>query len=145
VKATIYQLPHLLHQLYALIAERSDNAFFAALEKSGLTPSQLKALKLLSQQKEPISLSKLGTLMKFSLPTTSRIAERLVSDGYVLRMVNEKDRRGRLLSLSSDGAALLHTIHQARLHDLQTFVDDLPPHMADDFASSLAVFLKDLS
>lgn len=88
-------------------AQREGNRWLAnELRPLGLTPSQAEVLRVLADA-APLSLSALGTLLVCESGTNpSRLVDRLVAVGLVERRPLETDRRGVILTLTTEGARL---------------------------------------
>jgi MarR family transcriptional regulator, organic hydroperoxide resistance regulator len=93
---------------YAILAlQREGNRVLAtALKPLGITPSQAEVLRVLDER-GPLALSGLGELLLCETGTgPSRLVDRLVVQGYVIRTVDASDRRSVILSLSDGGREL---------------------------------------
>ncbi|HVV13306.1 MarR family winged helix-turn-helix transcriptional regulator [Amycolatopsis sp.] len=106
-----------------LAVQREGNRMLAAgLRPLGLTPAQGEALGLLADR-EPLSLNGLGELLVCESGTSpSRIVDRLVGAGLVLRETDPADRRHVLLSLTPEGRKLAKRVRgvEASLHQALT-------------------------
>jgi DNA-binding MarR family transcriptional regulator len=84
-----------------------------AMRPLGLTGPQADALVVIGQA-GPLSLKALGDLLIAEAGHPSRLVDRLVEAGLVLRRAGESDRRRVELSLSADGRKLAKRIEKAR-------------------------------
>jgi DNA-binding MarR family transcriptional regulator len=90
----------------------------AGLRPLGLTTAQAEALGVLAAH-QPLSLNGLGELLVCESGTSpSRIVERLVESGLVVREPDPDDRRHVLLSVTADGRKLAKRVDGAeeKLH-----------------------------
>ena len=89
-----------------LAAQREGNRMLAqALKPLGVTPSQAEVLSLL-RTRRPLSLNGLGDLLVCeSGNSPSRLVDRLVAAGLVMRQTDDTDRRHVKLSLTPEGRA----------------------------------------
>jgi MarR family transcriptional regulator, organic hydroperoxide resistance regulator len=90
---------------YAILAlQREGNrALAAGLGPLGLTPAQAEVVRVLADY-QPLTLAGLGELLLCETGTgPSRLVDRLVARGYVLRTVDPADRRSVALTLTPSG------------------------------------------
>jgi MarR family transcriptional regulator, organic hydroperoxide resistance regulator len=102
---------------YAILAlQREGNrGLIAALRPLGVTPAQAEVIRVLDQY-EPLTLGALGELLICETGTgPSRLVDRLVTQGAVLREVGASDRRSVTLQLTPTGRELSQAI--ARIED----------------------------
>jgi DNA-binding MarR family transcriptional regulator len=101
--------------------------FLGALEESGLTLTQCKALSLLAGADEPGpgSVKDLGDRLGVSLPTISRATESLVRKGLVTRDEDSSDRRVRRIAITKDGRRLVEELLAIRIAGLEGFISGL--------------------
>lgn len=136
----------LSERLYALtvaLAERTGSSFLGLVEKTGLSPTQVKTVLALARRSEPISVGELAELLCASQPTASRIAAGLAARGLLDSEVSAHDRRARRLSLSADGHALVGRLIAARVADLRVFTDALSDDESERLAEGLAQAERD--
>jgi DNA-binding MarR family transcriptional regulator len=144
VNANIRQsLPERLYALTVALAERTGTSFLGLVEKTGLSPTQVKTLLALARRSEPLSVGDLAELLGASQPTASRIAAGLVARGLLDSEVSAHDRRARRLSLSGDGRALVDRLIAARVADLRVFTDSLSDDQSERLAAGLAQAERD--
>jgi DNA-binding MarR family transcriptional regulator len=102
---------------YAILAlQREGNrGLIAALRPLGVTSAQAEVIRVLDQY-EPLTLGALGELLICETGTgPSRLVDRLVTQGAVLREVGASDRRSVTLQLTPSGRELSAAI--ARIED----------------------------
>jgi DNA-binding MarR family transcriptional regulator len=102
---------------YAILAlQREGNRVLAtALKPLGVTPSQAEVIRVLDGH-GPLALAALGELLLCETGTgPSRLVDRLVVRGYVLRTEDPSDRRSVILTLSAAGRELSANV--ARIED----------------------------
>ncbi|MEC3860521.1 MarR family transcriptional regulator [Mesobacterium sp. TK19101] len=107
---------HLIRRLNQI----STSVFQARMKHAGLdlTPVQFAAMTALADNPE-IDQATLAGLIAYDRATIGGVVDRLLSKGLILRRVNQKDRRARVLDLTDAGRSLL-----ARLSPI---VEDLQP------------------
>ena len=102
---------------YAILAlQREGNrTLIGALRPLGVTPAQAEVIRVLDQY-EPLTLAGLGDLLICESGTgPSRLVDRLVGQGVVLRTVGATDRRSVTITLTPAGRELSKAI--ARVED----------------------------
>lgn len=102
-----------LRYLILALQREGNRLLVAGLRPLGLTPAQGEALTVLAGY-GPLSLTGLGELLVCETGTSpSRIVDRLVTAGLVLRESDEADRRALRLSLTDEGRALAARVAEA--------------------------------
>jgi DNA-binding MarR family transcriptional regulator len=109
------------------VSRESDGRLLAIAEREHLHPAALKALRLLSSRQEPVGVTGLAEGLGLSLPTASRAAHGLARRGLIDCHVASDDRRGRRLTLSAAGLALIAELSDARLAAFEQFAESLTP------------------
>jgi len=98
--------------------EHASIALFEVTLKALSTSPQLSVLQirmlLMLDQHSLIRLSDLAGRLDISAPSASRVVNRLVDEGLVLRRVPDHDRRTVQLRLSAKGRRMLDRIRTAR-------------------------------
>jgi DNA-binding MarR family transcriptional regulator len=84
--------------------------FAAATASLGVTPSQAKALRQLS---EPLTLKELAARLGADVANTSGTVDRLEARGLLRREIQHADRRVRQLTLTDEGQRLRHALQEA--------------------------------
>jgi DNA-binding MarR family transcriptional regulator len=107
---------------YLILAlQREGNRVLAtALKPAGLTPSQAEAL-LVVADRQPLTLAGLGKLLVCeSGSSPSRLVDRLVNQGLMVRAEDPDDRRRVTLSLTAAGQATARHAREAeaQLHQV---------------------------
>lgn len=114
---------HLIRRLH----QQSTQMFVQRTQAAGfdLTPIQFAALDAIQTQ-PGADQATIAEMIAYDRATIGGVIERLQQKGWVKRVVSERDRRARELSLTPDGAQLLK--------DLLPVVRDLQ----DDILASLS-------
>jgi DNA-binding MarR family transcriptional regulator len=132
VSSTVAGVAAELHALAIAIlrfARREDG-------RLGLTPARLSALSVLAFGGDA-TLGELAAAEHVSLPTMTRVAASLVSQGLALRCTDSGDRRFVRLRITSKGRALMQRGRELRVARLQSRLGDLGE---DDLAAFRRVF-----
>jgi DNA-binding MarR family transcriptional regulator len=106
-----------------LIAHRRLTARLDAELRAGadMTLDEYDVLHQARQSRQPLRMSELAGRVLISRPSTSRVVDRLVTRGWLVRWHDDGDRRVVLVSVTSEGnrafrrAARLHIDGIARL------------------------------
>lgn len=98
---------HLIRRLHQV----STKVFLQRMQQAGvdLTPVQFATLDGLNQQ-PGIDQAGLAQLIDKDRANTGSVLDRLEQKGLVKRIVSEKDKRARTLSLTKDGLAMLKAV-----------------------------------
>jgi DNA-binding MarR family transcriptional regulator len=91
-----------------------------------LSPSQVAALATIERH-GPLAPSELAERERIRRPTATRVLSRLVEAGLVERIPDPTDGRSAIVSVSSDGRALLRRLRRRKTAYLATRIHDLPP------------------
>jgi len=92
---------------------------------SDLGPSQVAALATIERQ-GALSPSQLAERERIKRPTATRILARLAEAGLVVRIPDPSDGRSAIVSISSDGRALLRRLRQRKTAYLAKRLRELP-------------------
>ena len=96
-----------------------------ALKPYNLTHAQLNALYILSENDpEPVSASELKRKILVSNPDVTRLLDRLVKKGYVLRETCPENRRKIDISLTDSGRKLFAQAHLAAKLSIGSFFEE---------------------
>jgi len=99
------QLEELRYAILALQRE-GNRALASSLRALGVTPAQAEVIRVL-EDRAPLTLAGLGELLLCESGTgPSRLVDRLVHSGHVVRSVAPTDRRAVTLTLSATGHEL---------------------------------------
>ncbi len=90
--------------------EATMRLFRPMLADYGLTEQQWRVLRALIAVSEPTEVSELAERAILLAPSLSRILAKLEHDGLINRRPHRSDQRRSLITLSSEGAALVNTI-----------------------------------
>ena len=100
-----------------------------AMEESGLSLAQCKALFVLAGPAENAGLSgkELAESIGLSGAAISRAVDGLVEDGHVTRIEDPTDRRVRLIAITEEGRRAVDKIVAARMEGMRAFAAGLTP------------------
>jgi DNA-binding MarR family transcriptional regulator len=90
-----------------------------------LSPSQLAALATIERH-GPLAPSEVAERERIRRPTATRVLARLVEAGLVERIADPADGRSAIVSVSSEGRALLRRLRRRKTAYLATRIRDLP-------------------
>lgn len=122
-------LAELLGRLNAELTGQSMGAVLQILQGANLSMPRLVALLYL-QRRGSTSISGLSEHLNLALATTSQAIDLLVQAGLVERHEDARDRRHKLVTITSAGAAVAARVREARLAETARRLADLPPDLA---------------
>jgi DNA-binding MarR family transcriptional regulator len=108
-------------------------------DQLGLTPTQTAALATIGRE-GPLTLSELAASEQVAPPTVTRVVDKLVAAGLVLRRPDARDRRVCRVELSTAGRRVLETGRSRRTAWLATRLRELPPEDLARLEAAAAVF-----
>ena len=115
---------------------------FAAIEKAGLSITQVKCLQVLYDADAPQSLGAVSEGLGLSLPAISRTVDALVRRGDVKREEDPRDRRSKLVTVTARGRQTSERLLALRMAGIRTFVADLEPAEQKALAHALAPVVR---
>jgi DNA-binding MarR family transcriptional regulator len=102
--------------------------YLAAVEESGMTLPQLKALITLAGVEEGSSPVKdLAEPLGLSAPAATRIVDALVERGMATRAEDPQDRRVRLIAITAAGRKFVQEFAHRRSEGLEALADRMTP------------------
>jgi DNA-binding MarR family transcriptional regulator len=116
-----------------------------AIEESGLTMSQCKALLALagpSASTEPRHITEIAERLGLSLPAMSRAADGLVRKRLITRVEDAEDRRVRRVAITPKGERLVSRLVSMRIAGLERFVSTLSASQRRKLETALESLLE---
>ena len=110
---------------------------FRAIEDLGLSFTQAKALQVLGQSEEDVSLKALSDRLGLSLPAISRAVDGLVKRGFVTRHEDPRDRRSKLVVVTAKGRRRMEELLAIRAAGLRDWLESLEPEELEALAEGL--------
>ena len=124
---------------------RSTNRdFFHALERAGISFSQVKCLGLLADAEAPLALGELADELGLSLPAVSRAVDGLVQRGEIKREEHLRDRRSKIVSVTPRGRRTFEDLMAVRLAGLRRMLSELEPAELDALGASVGPVVRRL-
>lgn len=105
-----------------------------------VTPVQLEALSFIDRHREP-SVKALAEGLRTSIPSATRLVDRLVRKALVSRRESEVDRRLVELNLTEAGRTMLHQLRRERVARLQHALDTFDAREREVFIQYMDRFL----
>lgn len=131
---TIIPLGRLIH----MVNQKKDRLLNEYLSPLDVTATQFKVLCAIrcGGSITPVELKK---VLSVDLGALTRMLNRLVARGWIARMPNPNDKRGVLIQLTPEGAALCEQCHQLVG---QTLHQELTKNMTAEEVTTLEYLLK---
>ena len=108
-----------------------------AILETGLTQSSWTVMMQLEQLGENVSVSELAEVQGIELPPLMRTLTQLEKQGYLLRTTSPYDKRIRLLTLTSEGNAVLKTLTRVIENFQQRVSQNIAPDHLGIFSATL--------
>ena len=112
--------------LVMALARRVRRDYADALGEWHVTPSQSRALRVLSASPHGMRPSSLAEHLRIAPRSATEVADALVERGWVQRAADPTDRRATTLTLTQDGHDLVVRIDDARREASERVLDVLP-------------------
>jgi DNA-binding MarR family transcriptional regulator len=113
-----------LYELLDMLMNHSMHGWNDFVKSMGLSMPQFSILMQV-YYRGAFSISDIGNRFGVSVPAASQLVEKLVKAGYLERAEDPKDRRARLLLLSTKGKKLIEHGFKIRYHWMDELVDEL--------------------
>jgi DNA-binding MarR family transcriptional regulator len=141
--AASFELERHLFYWFTKVLTRRDRLLVAALKPFGLRAFEWRVLAGL-RGRQRSSMGELADTSNIEQTTLSRIIDRMVEAGWVLRLADAEDMRVTRLALTPEGHALFEEIWPIvdRLNDAT--VADLPPGAAELMCAAMRVMCQSL-
>ena len=134
-------LNQVLHQWTEVFMRRSFRDFKRFIDDAGLSPAQAAALMRLYHC-EACGVSELAGHVGFTRPAASQMIERLVQQGLLTRAEDPRDRRGKQVTLTPKGRALVEAGIAARRQWLEQITRSLSPAEQETIAGALTLLAE---
>ena len=121
----------------AMVVRQWGAIIDAAITDTGLTQSSWTVLMQLYQLGDNVSVSELAEVQGIELPPLMRTLSQLEKHGYLLRSTSPYDKRIRLLTLTSEGNAVLKTLTRVIENFQQRVSQNIAPDHLEIFSATL--------
>ena len=108
------------------VSNHVSQAFARKVEARGVTVAEWVLLRLLLDE-EALAPSRLSERMGMTRGTVSKLAERLIAKGLIVRTANPKDARAQTLALTAKGRRLVPELAALADANDSEFFDHLAP------------------
>lgn len=112
-KFTRIMFSHVIERLAVIISEEN------------LSFSQVAALHIIDQSKS-ISIQDISGRLNLSISATSRLIDDLVKSDFINRIEDQKNRRSKILTLTSYGQSFLDKLSTERVKIIKSTAESLP-------------------
>jgi DNA-binding MarR family transcriptional regulator len=114
-----------LHAFACVLGRFTRGAVFDLAHELELSLSQLRALHVLANADEPMTLTELAPALHLSVAATGRLLDGLERAGLVVRREDEEDRRVKRLALTAEGEHVMERLATATREGLRGFAATL--------------------
>jgi DNA-binding MarR family transcriptional regulator len=133
----------LLALMRRLWAYERGGGFLQAIEESGLSLTQVKALLVLdAEQGGPRPIRELGEELGITAPAATRAVDGLVERRLVSRSEDPVDRRVRRIAITDAGRRLVAELASRRAAGLEAFAEGLSPVQQRKLLAALEALLE---
>lgn len=117
--------------------------FLQAIEESGLSLTQVKALLALDDEHgDPRPIRELAEELGITAPAATRAVDALVERRLVSRSEDPEDRRVRRIAITDAGQRLVGELASRRAAGLEAFAEGLSPAQQRKLAAALEALLE---
>lgn len=102
----------------------------------GITEKQYNILRILNGSPTPLSTSAIRKRLLDKMSDTTRVIDRMIKKGFVVKSVNEVDRRLVDITLSLAGKELINKIN-AKMEETDEFASNLKSEEAETLSNLL--------
>jgi DNA-binding MarR family transcriptional regulator len=134
-------LTQVFHKWTEVFMRRSFRDFKHFIDDAGLSPSQASALMRLYHGGE-CGVSDIAHHLGFTKPAASQMIERLVQQDLLKRAEDPNDRRGKQITLTSNGRALIEKGIDARREWMEQLTITLTPDERQTIAGALLLLTE---
>jgi DNA-binding MarR family transcriptional regulator len=121
------QSPELdIHRQFEIFMQRSLRGIMGSMKQDGLSMPQIYTLMYLYHEGE-VRISDIGTLMDVGKAAASQLVERLVQQGLVERVADERDRRARRIRLLPKSLQLIEKGLGVQRQEMGELMSQLSP------------------
>ncbi len=106
--------PDSLGEQFGAVARRLRAASMASLSAWDVTPSQMRAIRILTGHEGGVRSSELAHHLHIAPRSATEVIDALETKGLVQRSPDPTDRRATLVSLTTRGAELMNSVRRAR-------------------------------
>ncbi|MEL7626400.1 MAG: MarR family transcriptional regulator [Anaerolineaceae bacterium] len=130
-----------LYDIADLIARNFMIERFHFIQESGISQSQMLSLFYLHRN-DNVSINALATYLGISNPAVSQLVDKLVHHGFVKRIDNPRDRRGKLLGLTEDGKQLVSQAKIAHHQWIKALAESIQPEETSVIEEAVQIILE---
>ncbi len=116
-----------LGEAFGAVARRLRSASMAALSAWDVTPSQMRAVRVLTAHESGVRSSELAHLLRIAPRSATEVVDALEAKGLVERSRDPTDRRATLVSLTGRGTELMDEVRRARGLESERLFERLSP------------------
>jgi DNA-binding MarR family transcriptional regulator len=114
-----------LGEAFGAVARRLRSASMASLSTWDVTPSQMRAIRILTGHEDGVRSSELAHHLHIAPRSATEVVDALEAKGLVQRSPDPTDRRATLVSLTPGGVELSAEVRRARGLESEKLFDRL--------------------
>jgi DNA-binding MarR family transcriptional regulator len=131
-----------LGEAFGAVARRLRSASMAAFAAYDVTPSQVRAIRVLDTH-EGVRSKELADHLRIAPRSTTEVVDALEAKGLVSRSADPHDRRATLVALTDRGRELSEEVRRARGVESERIFERLTPTDRADLARILGKLSED--
>ncbi len=132
-----------LGEAFGAVARRLRAASMASLSAWDITPSQMRAIRILTGHEAGVRASELAHHLHIAPRSATEVVDALETKGLVQRSPDPTDRRAALVSLTARGSDLMEEVRRARGLESEKLFDQLSRTDRAHLARILSRLLSD--
>jgi DNA-binding MarR family transcriptional regulator len=138
----VRELARQLAGLFHCMANANNRDFLPEISELDLSLTQLKALAVLDERADALSVKDLSECLGLSLAATSRAVDGLVKRKLVEREEDPTDRRVRRVGLTARGRRIVERLIAIRIASLERLIESFNDEQRDKLADALDSILE---
>lgn len=115
-----------IHKHFEIFMQRSLRGIMGSMKQDGLSMPQIYTLMYLYHEGE-VRISDIGALMDVGKAAASQLVDRLVQQGLVERVEDEKDRRAKIIRLLQKSLSFIEKGLKVQRQQMDEILANLSP------------------
>lgn len=128
-----------LAELLRGVSHRLRRGYGARFGPLGLTPGQVRALRVIAEAEPPLRMVQLAEALRIVPRSVTPVVDALEEMGLVRREVDPANRRSTLLALTPEGRARYEQVREARRQAAEELFSVLTPDQREQLRDLLSL------